>query len=328
MGLVVDGIGEIKTPLTDEQVRQLIARSCQEPFGRGSETVVDTTIRNTWEIDASQFSFQEPNWLDNRETTRLDWIYHVLDHEYTEASLSLNALKGADLERLQALTSISENPDFPFVVFLALLDQRQVGSSLPDYSYYGGSGQHTMDHIYDSTLSVRKLVDLQGRHIASALKFDYEDLLDEDVFDDRKPDEDSYGGSSSFTGTDGKMLILMALCFEDPIGFIKDNIVRLIDAKANPLSFSLNLMARIKHYTSSGLLQPKTEANRLNYDLAKSFIRGAPILEAASKAAIAAGFKRPECVLTGLNPQLSTVDPLKTAIDPKDLIHFYESILP
>jgi hypothetical protein len=57
VGLSVHGIGKINLPLQEEQVRQLIAQSRQASFGKGSDTIVDTAVRNTWELDASQLEF-------------------------------------------------------------------------------------------------------------------------------------------------------------------------------------------------------------------------------------------------------------------------------
>jgi hypothetical protein len=60
--LFVHGVGDISVPLQEEQARQLIAQSRQAPYGKGSETIVDTSVRNTWELDASQFEFRNPAW--------------------------------------------------------------------------------------------------------------------------------------------------------------------------------------------------------------------------------------------------------------------------
>ena len=61
-GLRVDGVGDIALPLREEQVRQLIAKAHQAPFGRRSETLVDVSVRNTWEINADQLRFLDPAW--------------------------------------------------------------------------------------------------------------------------------------------------------------------------------------------------------------------------------------------------------------------------
>lgn len=61
-GLHVDGVGDISMPLGETQARQLIAKARQAPYGRGSETIVDTSVRNTWELDAAQFTFNNQRW--------------------------------------------------------------------------------------------------------------------------------------------------------------------------------------------------------------------------------------------------------------------------
>lgn len=47
LGLSVHGVGKIILPLQEAQVRELIAASRQAPYGKGSETIVDTAVRNT-----------------------------------------------------------------------------------------------------------------------------------------------------------------------------------------------------------------------------------------------------------------------------------------
>ncbi|KAI7939184.1 hypothetical protein MJO28_014763 [Puccinia striiformis f. sp. tritici] len=61
-GLVVDGVGEIAMPMGTEQVRQLIAKSHQAPFGRRSKTLVDVSVRNTWQVNGDQLRFLDPAW--------------------------------------------------------------------------------------------------------------------------------------------------------------------------------------------------------------------------------------------------------------------------
>ncbi|KAJ3957657.1 hypothetical protein N0V92_005758 [Colletotrichum tropicale] len=61
-GLHVADIGSISFPLKEEQARSLIEKARQAPFGKGSDTVVDTTVRNTWELDPTQFELRNPQW--------------------------------------------------------------------------------------------------------------------------------------------------------------------------------------------------------------------------------------------------------------------------
>ena len=45
--LVVDGVGPVALPLLPAQAQQLIAVVQRAPYGRGQETLVDTTLRRT-----------------------------------------------------------------------------------------------------------------------------------------------------------------------------------------------------------------------------------------------------------------------------------------
>lgn len=58
----VPGIGNIRMPLEESQARELVALARQAPYGKGAETIVDTSVRNTWELDSSQFVCQSPHW--------------------------------------------------------------------------------------------------------------------------------------------------------------------------------------------------------------------------------------------------------------------------
>ncbi len=62
-GLKVDGVdGFVGLPVCDAQARAIIERCSQAPYGRGEETIVDTSVRNTWQLDPSMFSISHPEW--------------------------------------------------------------------------------------------------------------------------------------------------------------------------------------------------------------------------------------------------------------------------
>ena len=61
-GLNVRGLGIIGLPLSEREAVELGKTCHQAPFGKGSETIVDTTVRNTWELNADQFELQNPAW--------------------------------------------------------------------------------------------------------------------------------------------------------------------------------------------------------------------------------------------------------------------------
>jgi len=52
----------IALPLDPAQVPLIRDASRQAPFGRGDETLVDTSVRNTWELDTSKFRISNPAW--------------------------------------------------------------------------------------------------------------------------------------------------------------------------------------------------------------------------------------------------------------------------
>ena len=54
----------IGLPLTEHEAKLIEAAAIQAPFGRGAETVVDTTVRDTLEINPDKFSFKNPVWTE------------------------------------------------------------------------------------------------------------------------------------------------------------------------------------------------------------------------------------------------------------------------
>ena len=63
-GLVVDGIGDIGLPLSAHDAKILIRASRQAPFGQGNRTLVDKSVRDTWEINGDRVSFLNKAWTD------------------------------------------------------------------------------------------------------------------------------------------------------------------------------------------------------------------------------------------------------------------------
>ncbi|MEO1451065.1 MAG: 2OG-Fe(II) oxygenase, partial [Bacteroidota bacterium] len=61
-GLEIKGMGPVSFPLTAHSIQPLIEVAHQAPFGKGADTLVDTSVRNTWEIDGDQLVFHNPVW--------------------------------------------------------------------------------------------------------------------------------------------------------------------------------------------------------------------------------------------------------------------------
>lgn len=61
-GLEVQDLGLIGFPLSTREAEILKARCRQSPFGKGETTLVDSSVRSSWELDASQFKIVNPEW--------------------------------------------------------------------------------------------------------------------------------------------------------------------------------------------------------------------------------------------------------------------------
>ena len=66
--LEVAGVGRIALPLLSMQAKQLVAMAEQAPYGRGQETLVDTEVRRTWQIDARHVTLKGKHWAKNLST--------------------------------------------------------------------------------------------------------------------------------------------------------------------------------------------------------------------------------------------------------------------
>lgn len=62
-GLDVEGVGRVPLPLIDQTAQLIASVGDQAPYGRGTDTVVDTSVRDTIQIDASDVRFLNPKWV-------------------------------------------------------------------------------------------------------------------------------------------------------------------------------------------------------------------------------------------------------------------------
>lgn len=63
--LEVAGVGCIALPLLPVQADQLISVARVAPYGKGGDTLVDTRVRRTWQIEANQVKLGGKYWSDN-----------------------------------------------------------------------------------------------------------------------------------------------------------------------------------------------------------------------------------------------------------------------
>ena len=60
--LEVAGVGLVALPLLPAQAEQLVAVAEQAPYGRGSDTLIDTEVRRTWQIGADRVHIGGRHW--------------------------------------------------------------------------------------------------------------------------------------------------------------------------------------------------------------------------------------------------------------------------
>jgi len=61
-GINIENFGEIAFPFNSTTYQSLLKHTQQAPFGKGSKTIVDVTVRSSKEIDAKQIQILNPKW--------------------------------------------------------------------------------------------------------------------------------------------------------------------------------------------------------------------------------------------------------------------------
>ena len=60
--MVVDEIGTIAFPILDAPARALVGVAQRSPYGKGKDTIIDTSVRDCWQIGADSVHFPSVNW--------------------------------------------------------------------------------------------------------------------------------------------------------------------------------------------------------------------------------------------------------------------------
>lgn len=63
----VEGAGTLSFPVPDAQIASIVRRAERAPYGRGEETIVDTSVRNVWQIAPGKVKIGEKSWAANFE---------------------------------------------------------------------------------------------------------------------------------------------------------------------------------------------------------------------------------------------------------------------
>jgi hypothetical protein len=137
-------------------------------------------------------------WKDGLQQTH--WrraIAYQFEHQYTEASLRFDSLKGKDMETGSLLKQVCE--DYGFSFYLANFEKTVEGGCDEDEES-DEDGMHPItEECYTST-TLKKVVELDGTEVASDLEFDEENFTTDLPFEDISPDDEEYSG---YTGNEG-----------------------------------------------------------------------------------------------------------------------------
>ncbi|TVY39810.1 hypothetical protein LSUB1_G005264 [Lachnellula subtilissima] len=132
----------------------------------------------------------------------------LFEHQYTDASLCYDGLKGHDRHVASHLREACNKLEF--ILYLANLDHTVTGGcdgyDVDDGWGYGGGGGggdggiHEITDEIERETSLKKVVELDGTQIAKELPFDEETFIQTDALADVDPDDKDYSG---FTGNEG-----------------------------------------------------------------------------------------------------------------------------
>jgi hypothetical protein len=61
-GMSIQGVGLVAFPLLPSQTASIKSVAEQAPYGKGSETIVNTQIRNSLQVDSAKVTFANPEW--------------------------------------------------------------------------------------------------------------------------------------------------------------------------------------------------------------------------------------------------------------------------
>jgi 2OG-Fe(II) oxygenase superfamily len=64
----VEGAGTLSFPVPDAQIAAIVRRAKRAPYGRGQETIVDTSVRKVWQVAPDKVKLGGKSWAANFET--------------------------------------------------------------------------------------------------------------------------------------------------------------------------------------------------------------------------------------------------------------------
>ena len=131
------------------------------------------------------------------------FLAYKFDHEYTDASLKFESLKGLDKVKAECLRDVCAAANACF--YLASMERTQMGSCEVDYSgyrqrgRYQTQGKHALQEVILQLTELKRLIDLNGSVLGKELPIDEADIVQANPFG-RDPDRENFKG---YTGNEG-----------------------------------------------------------------------------------------------------------------------------
>ncbi|KAM3418269.1 hypothetical protein BST61_g4270 [Cercospora zeina] len=167
-------------------------------------------------VDVSGLKRSLKNW----SASKTGPVVHILEHKYTDASLRLSAMKGADHSRVMALQRFAGK--YKYNMFLRSLEHERSGTAEDEYDPYDrrrgwydddddecgdnapSRGEyHVIEEVIDEKTTLNRVVvtDEAGTEILADIGVDDDEPLWDEAFTGvREPDEHEYEG---YTGNAG-----------------------------------------------------------------------------------------------------------------------------
>ncbi|HWE03486.1 MAG TPA: 2OG-Fe(II) oxygenase [Tepidisphaeraceae bacterium] len=163
-------------------------------------------ILQQWKDDSPQTKAREEKSVPSK-------LAILLDHEYTEAGLTSDALKGVDRAKADALFEAARVAGCD--ASLALVTYWETGSAESSRGYrrrgygrygdeYDEEGDHEMGEVYDRSLTAKNFSDADGKPLAfGEIPLDESQIVSQVPLSEGEPDEEEFEG---YTGNAGMTL--------------------------------------------------------------------------------------------------------------------------
>ena len=127
--IAVKGVGNIRLPVSTSRARALIRHARQAPFGLGEETLLDTRIRNVWEMAKSKVQIDNRRWNQSLKPA-LEEIRLALDLPDGKLDAKLDKLLIYEAGQFFVPHRDSERSDDMMATLIVVLPSAHKGGSL------------------------------------------------------------------------------------------------------------------------------------------------------------------------------------------------------